>query len=470
MIDEKVVSPDWTTVCRNAVNEEIVEKLGPNNHLIIFGRYPRVGSVKTRLIPALGPAGAAALQKRLTEKTMAAAGKLSAGTGVRLVFCHDGGDQTKITGWLGVRDIDCAPQAPGGLGHRMMVAMHTAFGRGAKQVVLVGTDVPGLSTTLLVQAFERLKRHDLVLGPSTDGGYWLVGMSRPENIFENIVWSTPTVLEKTLELARRKGMAHCLLDPLTDLDDPDDLAREGGQKRPAEPYLSVIIPTLNEAPRIAQSIATAATADTEIIVADGGSTDRTVEIAQSLGAHIVVGNQARAGQQNLGASAARGEVLLFLHADTRLPRNYVASVFDILMDCRTVLGAFRFQAEINSAAMRWITYWNNLRAGWLKLPYGDQGMFMRKRDFDAVGGFPDVPIAEDLFLARRMARKGRIVLAPTTAVTSARRWQHLGPLQTTMRNALIAAGCLAGVAPDRLAALYRLPLKKNNHEKNKTRV
>ena len=82
----------------------------------------------------------------------------------------------------------------------------------------------------------------------------------------------------------------------------------------------------------------------------------------------------------------------------------------------------------------------NLRAGWLNLPYGDQGLFMRKHNFAAVGGFPDVPIAEDLYLVRRMARNGRIAMAPAAAVTSGRRWQRLGPMRTTMINTILAVG------------------------------
>ena len=228
------------------------------------------------------------------------------------------------------------------------------------------------------------------------------------------------------------------------------------------PYLSVIIPAYNVARQMPRTLAAAASPDVEIFVSDGCSTDRTVQIAKSLGARIVSGRRGRAGQQNRGAAAARGEVLLFLHADTRLPRNYVDHVFETLMDRRTRLGAFRFATDIHTPAMRCLSFCTNLRAGWLSLPYGDQGLFLRQRDFDAVGGFPDVPIAEDLYLVRRMGRRGRIAMAPAAAVTSGRRWQRLGPMRTTMINAILAAGILAGVTPGRLAPLYRLPSNKAN--------
>jgi len=429
-------------------------------HLIVFGRYPRVGKTKTRLIPALGPVGAAALQKRLAEKTVATARQTAIRIGARLVFCHDGGRGQQLRQWLGGRPIHFRPQATGDLGRRMHLAMQCAFDGGARRVVLVGTDIPGLTAAILEQAFAALDEKDLVIGPSIDGGYWLVGMTRPENIFDGIRWSRPDVLENTLTLARRKGMTPCLLDPLNDLDTPGDLAREMGPGQSPQPWLSVVIPALNEARQIARTITAASIPEAQIIVSDGGSTDRTVTIASSLGACIVSGQPGRAGQQNRGAAVARGEVLLFLHADTRLPANYGDHVFNTLMDRRTVLGAFRFATDVHTPVMRTIAFFTNLRAGRLKLPYGDQGLFVRHADFYRFGGFPETPIAEDLYLVRKMARNGRIVLTPVAAVTSGRRWRRLGPLRTTLVNTLIAVGCLAGIPPQWLSPLYRLPEKK----------
>jgi rSAM/selenodomain-associated transferase 2/rSAM/selenodomain-associated transferase 1 len=429
-------------------------------HLIVFGRYPRVGKTKTRLIPALGPVGAAALQKRLAEKTVATARQTAIRIGARLVFCHDGGREQQLRQWLGGRPIHFRPQATGDLGRRMHLAMQCAFDGGARRVVLVGTDIPGLTAAILEQAFAALDEKDLVIGPSIDGGYWLVGMTRPENIFDGITWSRPDVLENTLTLARRKGMTPGLLDPLNDLDTPGDLAREMGPGQSPQPWLSVVIPALNEARQIARTITAASIPEAQIIVSDGGSTDRTVAIARSLGARIVSGQPNRAAQQNRGAAAARGEVLLFLHADTRLPPEYGDHIFETLMDRRTVLGAFRFATDIHTPAMQAIAFLTNLRAGRLKLPYGDQGLFMRRDDFYRFGGFPETPIAEDLYLVRKMARNGRIAMAPVAAVTSGRRWRRLGPLRTTLVNTLVAVGCLAGIPPERLSPLYRLTEKK----------
>jgi hypothetical protein len=436
-------------------NFKAMKPSAKTNHLLVFGRYPRPGKTKTRLIPALGPAGAADLQRRLAEETVAAAKNCARRIGGQLAFYHDGGSRGQMERWLGKDDIAYDPQPAGDLGLRMYRAFETAFDRGGRRVVLVGTDVPKINGKTIQQAFDQLRQDDLVLGPSTDGGYWLVGMTRPVNIFSDIRWSTPTVLDETLVLARRMGLAAGLLEPLRDLDEPADLDTFGYQ---ANPYLSVIVPTLNEEDCIAATLAAAAAPDAERIVSDGGSTDRTLERCRGHGVRIVTGAPGRAVQQNRGAAAARGEVLLFLHADTLLPGDYVAHIFEALMDRRVVLGAFRFQADAATPAMRWVAFWTNLRALRLNLPYGDQGLFLARSNFNAAGGFANVPIAEDLYLVRRMGRRGRIALAPAAVVTSDRRWKKLGVLQTTLINMIIALGCLAGVDPHRLAPLYRSPI------------
>lgn len=215
-----------------------------HSHLIVFGRYPRAGLSKTRLIPVLGPAGAAELQKRLTEKTIAAARRAASRIDARLVFCHDGGNAKQLRRWLG-GGIRFAAQCSGDLGQRMHLCIKHALESGARRVVLVGTDIPGMTSDLLEQAFGALSQRDLVFGPSLDGGYWLVGMTRPEDIFEGIVWSRPDVLDKSLALGRKKGMKVHLLAPLNDLDTPEDLAREGGNDPSPLHRLSATAPAID---------------------------------------------------------------------------------------------------------------------------------------------------------------------------------------------------------------------------------
>lgn len=424
--------------------------------MIVFGRYPRPGRVKTRLIPLLGPLGAADLQRRLTERIIDTL--LSAGYKVR--FDYDGDDRRQVRRWLDRPDLDIVPQNGGDLGRRMAASLDSALARGFGRVVLVGTDLPDITADHIRRAFQALDDHDLVLGPSTDGGYWLVGARKPVAVFDRMPWGTDGVLARTLDTARQQGLKTTLLDPLSDIDTPDDLKAWRPRWNWQNPYLSVVLPVLNEAERIESAISQVQSAHTQIIVVDGGSRDRTVEMAREQGARVISCPTGRAAQQNLGARHATGHVLLFLHADTRLPQEFGTQLFETLLGPDVVLGAFRFKTDLQTPVMRLIEKAANIRSTRFHLPYGDQAFFMRRSDFFRIGGFPNVPIAEDLLLARRLAHIGRIETASGHAVTSARRWRSLGIGRTTLINHLIAGGCLLGIDPARLAPLYGLWTKE----------
>ena len=424
------------------------------DQLIIFGRYPVPGRTKTRLIPALGPAGAADLQRRLTVNILETVRRFARPRKIGVEVCFEGDSKQKMRRWLGSGAI-FSRQVSGNLGERMQAAFLDAFQRGADRVVLLGTDIPQLRTDHLEQSFDALAENDLVIGPSTDGGYWLIGLNHPVDMFEGIKWSTDAVFGQTLALAKKQGLRVKTLSPLRDIDTAEDLKQVPPGWAVKEPYVSVVIPALNEAANIKATIKSAMHEDAEIIVVDGGSSDNTVEIASSSGVRVVTGPRGRAVQQNLGAKVATGKVLLFLHADTLLPTGYVNFIFEILMDRKTVAGAFRFKTDFDHPSMKVIELVTNIRSRYLKLPYGDQGLFILKSLFESVGGFPEVPIAEDFFLIRRLSKYGRIRITPAHALTSARRWQRLGLFRTTLVNYIILIGCYIGVSPGVLASMYR---------------
>ncbi len=195
-----------------------------NDLLIIFGRYPEPGKTKTRLISALGPAGAADLQRRLTEDIFRTAVSSASKNDFDIQFCFEGGDSTKIKKWLGP-DVSCQPQTEGDIGGRMSSALNDAFGNGRKRVVLIGTDIQEIKESDIKDAFTALAKHNLVLGPSADGGYWLVGLKEPADIFNGIMWSTEKVLLQTTAIADKKGLDYCLLDTKTDIDTIEDLEK-----------------------------------------------------------------------------------------------------------------------------------------------------------------------------------------------------------------------------------------------------
>lgn len=225
---------------------------------------------------------------------------------------------------------------------------------------------------------------------------------------------------------------------------------------PKTSSISVIIPTLNEAANLVATLAPLrGVPGVEVIVADGGSTDATVALAEAAGARVVVVPPGRARQQNGGAVLAGGEILLFLHADTSLPEGFAEAVRTCLAQPGVVAGAFRLGIAGEGWGLRMIERMANWRSRQWQMPYGDQAMFMRQESFAAVGTFPEQEIMEDFELVRRLRKIGRIELLELAVQTSARRWQRLGVLRTTLINQLVILGYFFGVAPARLAGWYR---------------
>lgn len=425
-----------------------------DERLVVFCRYPVPGRVKTRLAPALGRLGAAELHRRLTERVISLAEAVAAGRGADLEIVHAGGSRRAMARWIG-RRRRVVPQSGGDLGERMASAFRSAFREGARRVVLVGTDIPALRADDLDRALDALHSANGVLGPSLDGGYWLIGLDRPVDLFDGVPWGTGQVREHTLALAADRGFRVCELRTLRDLDTPEDL-RDAAWPGPLEgPFLSVIIPALQEEDDVAAAVRSALGDETEVVVVDGGSADATARRAAEAGARVVTGPRGRALQQNRGRAEAAGGVLLFLHADSRLPAGYAGAVFQTLLEAGTAAGAFRFRTDAPGPSMRMVEGMTNIRSRLLQLPYGDQGIFLRSEMFDAVGGFPKVSIAEDLLMVRKLARRGRIRISERAVVTSARRWRSLGVVRTTLINQIILTGCLLGRSPERLSSLYR---------------
>ncbi len=436
------------------MRNSLIHRNASRDRVIVFGRYPVPGRVKTRLIPALGGVGAANLQRLFTEKTLHTVRTYALNPEIQIELCFEGGDREKIRRWLGYGPV-ISSQGQGGIGDRMMNAFRRAFRDGCRRAVLLGTDIPDLKKTHLEEAFDALEENDVVMGPSTDGGYWLTGLKRPVNVFSGIHWGTERVLEETLELATRQGLKTHLLNPLTDIDTPVDLRawRKGAVSR--GPYISIIIPTLNEEDSIRKTIEKAKDPDAEIIVVDGGSRDQTRALAEAAGVEVLVSGTGRSIQQNKGARASKGNVLLFLHADTRLPVRYVNHVFETLMPAMTAAGAFQFKTDTRVPLIKAVEWVTNLRSRVFQLPYGDQALFIKKTVFDSLGGFPAVPLAEDLLLVRKLRKYGRVRIAGAPAVTSGRRWRRLGVLRTTLINQIILFGVTAEVSPRTLARFYR---------------
>lgn len=214
----------------------------------------------------------------------------------------------------------------------------------------------------------------------------------------------------------------------------------------------MVIPTLDEEDQIAAAIRSATAPGVEVIVVDAGSADDTRQRAQAAGALVMTSQAGRARQLTAGASRARGDVIVFLHADTRLPSGFADSIRMALQDSAVVGGAFRFRFDHRTLVLRMVEWGTRARVALLGLPYGDQALFVRRTVLDDIGGLPDTPIMEDLDLVRAMQRRGRLAFLPDPAMTSARRHRAYGVFRTAVRHGLAASAWGLGVDRARIAA------------------
>jgi rSAM/selenodomain-associated transferase 2/rSAM/selenodomain-associated transferase 1 len=429
-----------------------------SERLIVFSRVPVPGLTKTRLIPALGTEGAADLQRRMTLHALLALEPLKRRRPLSIEVHFAGGSTAQMRAVTGPR-FACRPQTPGDIGARMRLSLRRALAEGLPRVVLVGTDCPGIRPAILDRAFDALREHDLVLGPAADGGYYLVGVRRDHPaLFRDIPWSTDAVLQLTLDAARRLGLSICLVDTLHDVDRPEDLPvwdRARAASPLSRPILSVIIPTLNEAGNLPDVLDDLHGADAiDVTVADGASTDATARIARDRGVRVVSTPPGRAVQCNAAAVRAPGEILLFLHADTRLPRGFADDIRVALAEPGVVAGAFTLAIDHPAPACRLIERLADLRTRRGSGPYGDQAIFVRADTFRRMGGFRPLPIMEDYELVRRLRRRGRFTVLAAAVTTSARRWERLGPLTGLALSQAVIALYHLGVPAPTLRRIY----------------
>ena len=227
--------------------------------------------------------------------------------------------------------------------------------------------------------------------------------------------------------------------------------------------VSVIIPTLNEERTISETLARAARSGAdEIVVVDGGSSDGTVARAKSTSKavgplpaiHLLTAPPGRARQMNAGAAASRGNILLFLHADTELPDGAVAAVTRACGDVGCVGGRFDVRFDTSHGWAPVIATLMNWRSRWTGIATGDQALFVRRDVFTRLGGFPDIPLMEDIEFTRRLKRQGRLAALRLRVTTSYRRWERNGAVGTILLMWLLRALYWLGMSPERLARLY----------------
>jgi rSAM/selenodomain-associated transferase 2 len=218
--------------------------------------------------------------------------------------------------------------------------------------------------------------------------------------------------------------------------------------------VSVVIPVYHDAPALGRTLAATDFTGVDLIVS-AVSADESLAALRLARPDVmwIDAPRGRARQMNAGAAAARGTWLLFLHADTRLPAGWTVAIDEARRDPRAIAGCFRFALDSPSPLARVIEFGVRARVALFGLPYGDQALFVRRDAFDALRGYADLPIMEDVDLVLRLRRRGRLYRSPLVAVTSARRWERNGWLRRTALHLTLIALYFCGVSPERLIRL-----------------
>jgi rSAM/selenodomain-associated transferase 2 len=222
----------------------------------------------------------------------------------------------------------------------------------------------------------------------------------------------------------------------------------------APALISVIVPIRDEPPGAAGAFARfASPPESELLVADGGADRQAREAFRAAGARVITSPGSRGARLAAAAASARGEVLFFLHADSRPPQEALALIRQSL-DGGAEAGASSLAYEGADLAMRWIAWWANRRSRLGRMPFGDQGIFCRRAAYERAGGFRDLPICDDVDLVRRLRRAGRFVVRREKTVTSPRRYREVGALRQVLRTWRVLIGYYAGASPEALTRWY----------------
>ncbi|XGV88572.2 MAG: TIGR04282 family arsenosugar biosynthesis glycosyltransferase [Limnothrix sp. BL-A-16] len=472
--------------------------------IALFVKAPELGQVKSRLAKTIGADFATEFYRsmgrdwfdRLTEFAD------SQQADIRVFYAPDSG-RSLVQDWLGCDDRQLVAQGDGDLGDRMARAFTTCFERGSDRVLLVGSDSPDLPDVILTQAAAALIETGATLCPTEDGGYCLVGFRRDRllpSIFQNMIWSTETVFAETIARFQSANQPVAILPHWYDIDHAQDLDRfwQLNRQNPAlkrsvttlekirQPIaLSVIMPVLNEGEWIQKTLDHLAEISGqipyEVIVVDGDLAGSTLQYLPSdRPVRGITAARGRGLQMNAGAAISRGEILLFLHADTQLPATAFQSISQLFDPApnpdhtpnfgskglkplvpndgagdQLVGGAFDLAIASSRWILRTIARVASVRSRLTRLPYGDQAIFIRRSAFLELGGYPEIPIMEDVALMRSIRWRGwRIRILPDRVLTSSRRWEREGVWRCTLRNWTILLAYFAGVSPWTLLAWY----------------
>jgi rSAM/selenodomain-associated transferase 2 len=441
--------------------------------LVIFCRRPRLGIGKQRIAADMGAPKALEISELLLAAALEDAADWQ---GTVVIAPADGRDSDWAAGLLpGARVI---AQQGANLGERIRNIDQQIREWGGHDIVFVGSDAPALTPHALQSAASTLTHNDIVLIPARDGGVTLMGSRRPWPELSELPWETPELAEALQSATTGAGYSTVMLEESYDIDTRDDLAaaiadlgfdkrrsrrricawieRELLPKSGGREKLSVIIPVLGDLPALDGLLARLqanAEAD-EIVVVDGGASNECARLCEIRNAVYVRSGACRGTQLDAGVAASSGAIVWFLHADSEPAANAASRIREHL-DKGFDGGFFRFRFAGQPGWHKTVLALAiNLRARF-GMPYGDQGLFMRREAYELAGGFATAPLFEEVSLVRNLRRDFHFQGINVPIGVSPRRWERDGWLRRTLHNRYLALAYMLGVPAESLARQYR---------------
>lgn len=433
--------------------------------VIYFCKAPEIGRVKTRLAKSIGDENTLEIYKTMLNNL------LENSLHVKSFIAFDGNENIIPS------DLPRFAQKGDGLGERMKNAFLHLFEIGFTQVILVGADIPRIDEEILQSALESLDSHDGVLSPTNDGGYYLIGFNKSSFIckaFDDDIFDNPNVYELTCKALEPLHVKHG--KTLEDIDTIHDLRRfcadfpkhiltqSSNQILEKLPKISLIMPVFHEDESAVLSVSwafeNARKSDFEVIIVDTHNRTCIDELRFKNPVRLHTAPKGRANQLNAGFEIARGKTILFLHADSKLPKDWDALIEEALHV--NDAGAFKLDIDSPSIWLKFIAFATNIRASLLGSPYGDQGQFFKATIFEKLGKYPPIPIMEDVAIMKSLKNSDlKLKILKQKIATSPRRWHKEGLFYTTLRNRFLSTLFALGVSPQRLAQWYQALKYKN---------
>ncbi|DAB33502.1 MAG TPA: hypothetical protein CFH82_10120 [Sulfurospirillum sp. UBA12182] len=427
--------------------------------LIIFTKEPLLAKVKTRLAKSIGEVEALELYKLILEQILGLQVEAS-----KLVFveAYTPTYQKHFDG------LECFIQVGEDIGQKMANAFEKVFENGYEKAILVGGDIPLLDEGVINEAFEF---EQAVLNPSRDGGYYLIGFHKEcfsQKAFE--IDFSKEVFSQTLQalepLHVKIGKELFDVDVLEDLRSFDTLNLQSKLALHVKsflatlPRISVIIPVYYEKENLPKTLkhlrANARENNYEIIIVDT-PLKTTIEDIETTNLRTTCAPKAgRAYQLNEGAKRAKGEILLFLHADTLVPKEWDLLIKSLHVKDKNLAGAFKLGIKTKNLLIKVIEFLANLRVVFTNTPYGDQAQFISSQLFNKVGGYDEIPLMEDVAIIKKIHQQNlKVEILKQKVQTSDRRWHKEGIIYTSLRNRVLSTLYFFGVSAKRLKNFYK---------------